>query len=182
MPEMVTSLSLLPCLSRASCYQVFRAFTLVELLVVLVLIGVMASSVIVALDNREDGHALRVAADDLATAIRFASREADVTQRPHRLVFANDMRSYWVEIVSGSARLEYVPVRGVAGRPRPLAKSVSIVSILPADQVVTGPTIKMLDFASGGTKFAGDIRLSTGTKRTLVVEVAAKTGQVHVVE
>ena len=72
-------------------------FTLVEMLLVLTMVGVMAGSVVVSFEGRTQGRALAAAAEDLAATARFATAEARLTQRPHRLAFDGNMRRYWVE-------------------------------------------------------------------------------------
>lgn len=182
------------CLPSRLNMKAASGFTLVELLVVLTLIGVMTTSVAVALRGREDPHAVRVAAEDLATALRYAQAESEHTDVAHRLVVAADGRSYRVEwadpSLGGDSRgggSGYVPVRGMAGRSHHLIDGVTLavdtglddqslfVSRLPTDE-----TEMALYFGDGVDTYAGALLLQNTASEVVRVSVMPETGQVRV--
>jgi len=64
-------------------------FSLTEMLLVLVVIGILAGGTIASLQGRASRHALRLAGDDLAGAVRFAQEQARLYNRPCRLVLSD---------------------------------------------------------------------------------------------
>ncbi len=157
--------------------QRFVGFTLVEMMVVLVLIGLLAGSVVVAFEGRDADHAVRVAAEDLAEATRYAHREARVTQRPHRLVFDEAMRSFHVEWrpLDGQWR----SVNGRPGRERVMPGGVW-AEVDSSEQTPDGEPVTLTFDPAGG--FVGRIRLVGEGGRVRVLESFAETGQVNVLK
>ena len=158
-----------------------KAFTLVEMILVLVLIGILASSVVVSFEGRQETHALRSAAQDLAATIRFAVREAAVANQSHRVVFDDAMSSYWVETVAAGTKHEYKPVRGWAGQGRRLNEGVTLVGV-SSDGMTVEARAEALEFLPGGSGFYGVIELKSRDDELVRIEVLEETGQVHVVE
>lgn len=152
--------------------------TLVEMLVVLMLIGLLAGSAVVALDGRQGDHVLRTVAEDLATAIRFAAQQSHVSRRPHRLVFDEEQRAYRVEQLVRGTLLDFEPVRGLAGSFRPLPESVHIERIQSADSAAD--SVETLAFRPGERSFSGVIELAHERGRMGTLSVFGETGQVHV--
>lgn len=106
-----------------------RGFTLIELMLVLILMGVLAGSAAVALQGRDQPEALRLAAEDLAVAVGSAAETAKRTGRIHVLVWEAESRGYRLDAVvqgaSGRAGEEATePVVGRAGRLHRLPKGV----------------------------------------------------------
>ena len=177
--------SLSPLYRTASC-----GFTLAELLVVLLLIAVMTTSVAVALQGREDPHALRVAAEDLATALRYAESESRRSQKPLRLVLAEDGQSFWVEFSDRASErdTDFVPVRGLAGQPHTLTDGITL-SLTYSDnyldpslsQSATQAGAEEIYFGRGVDSFAGELLLQNEALDALRVVVLPETGQVRVV-
>ena len=92
------------------------AFTLVELLLVLTLLAIFAASLSVSLAGRPDGYAIRVAAEDLAMALRFAATQAKAGQTSHRVAFYENHAQYRVEIADPRTNGGFAPARGQAGQ------------------------------------------------------------------
>lgn len=165
-----------------------HGFTLPELLVVLLLIGVMTTSVAVALQGREDPHALRVAAEDLAVALRYARSESQYTQMSHRIIVAEDGLSYQIErAVSVEDGSDFTPVRGMAGQPHVLTDGITLSLSLnasnpkvAASQQVTTPTEVAIHFSSGMDSFAEELLLQNQALDALRVMILPETGQVRV--
>jgi prepilin-type N-terminal cleavage/methylation domain-containing protein len=98
------------------------AFTLVELLIVLIIIGVMTGGIAVMFTSNRSQIKVRVAAQDLGSAIAFAREESMVFGASFRVVFSDDLSRYRVERLSmgwanaGTRDDAYQPVPGAAGR------------------------------------------------------------------
>lgn len=155
-----------------------HAFTLVELLIVLTIIGVLASSAVVSLQGRGDIYALRVSSSDLAAAVRFASEQARGTRTPQRIVFSETRDSFRLEawnLKEGA----FVPAEGLAGMPHRLAGGVTFVSMQHVEGMAE-QELGIASFGSGGSGFSGQIRIKNRLGEVAAIEVLAQSGQVHV--
>ena len=158
-----------------------RAFTLVEMLMVLVIIAVLSSSVAVSVSGRSGKRALRVAARDLAAAIGYASSQARLVGHEHRVVFLADGRAYRVEALVSEFDGQFAPVRGQAGAERSMPPDVRIASVSGSN----GPFKEVPDwlrFGSGDCGFTGRIVLQNEAGRSASIEVIGRTGQVLITE
>ena len=155
------------------------AFTLVELLLVLALLAILTASLTVSLSGRQDHYAIRMAAEDLAAAVRFAVAQARLRQVPHRLVFCDGAGGFRVEAADPQAKDGYVPASGRAGRQQLLAGGVRVVGV--SEDGVETAVPKSLEYQPDGAGFRGRIRLENKRGETISIEVAPLTGQVHIV-
>ncbi len=157
------------------------AFTLVEMLLVLVIIAVLSSSVAVSVCGRSGKRALRVAARDLAAAIGYASCRAKLVGHEHRVVFLQEGRAYRVESLVGGFGGQFAPVRGQAGAERSMPPDVRIASV--SDNTDTFKEVPdWLEFGSGDCGFAGRIVLQNEAGLSASIEVIGRTGQVLITE
>jgi len=159
------------------------AFSLIELMIVLGLIGMLAASVTVSIRGAQEGHALRTAADDLAGAIRFGFEENRITSTTHRVIFANGGSSYRVEIADSTGPQPYQPAPGMASMVKHLPAGVQIVTIKNS----SGQEADIFNNASltcinGPGGFDGVIQLRNRNGDTILLEILSGTGQVHVVK
>jgi prepilin-type N-terminal cleavage/methylation domain-containing protein len=154
-------------------------FSLIELLVVITLIAILATSVIVRIRGVQDDRALQIAAEDLASAIRFGFEEYRLKGVIHRLSFADGGARYRLEEATGDAGQPYRPVRGVAGVHRRFPAGVEIEAVEPSGgQRTDGAGSELLCTQDGG--FDGTIKLRNRQGETIALKVLAGTGQVHV--
>ena len=157
------------------------AFTLVEMLLVLVIIAVLSSSVAVSICGRSGRRVLRVAARDLAAAVGYASCQARSGGYEHRVVFLQDGRAYRVESLVSEFDGQFAPVRGQAGAERSMPPGVRIASVF--DNTDTFKDVPdWLEFGSGDCGFAGRIVLEDEDGRSASIEVVSRTGQVLITE
>lgn len=164
-------------------------FTLVELMIVLLLIGVMASSAVVALQGREDPHALRVAADDLAAALRYAKQQSAQTGRVHRVLFTDDYRSYQIEsaVLANTEESGFTPVRGMAGQHHQIVEGVTLLNadMIPLGDLEISDEVSAplaFNFGQGAHQFTGELILQNQAMESLRVVVLPQTGQIRVLE
>jgi len=156
-------------------------FTLVEMLLVVVLLATLTGTLTVSLRGRLDSHALRIAARDLAAAVRFSISEARLTRLPHRIAFQDGWTCYRVERAESAAGSEYVPVKNLAGRMRTLAKQVHIAGA-SVDGESRDDVPEFLPQYPAGEGFSGGIQLANRTGETMTIEISPVTGQVRIVE
>ena len=159
------------------------AFTLVEMLLVLVLLATLTGTMAVSLGGRQDRHAIRVCAKDLATAIRFCAAQARLKGRPHRLAFYDGLRAYRVETIDTQSGQDFVPVYGQAGRKRTLVKGVEVTAISTEDRELDlADLTEILTFDPNGSSFHGKIELRNRKDEAITIEVLPTTAQVHIDE
>jgi prepilin-type N-terminal cleavage/methylation domain-containing protein len=156
-------------------------FTLAEMLIVMVIIAVLAGGVVVSLQGRHDDYALQMAAKDLAAALNCAISRSKLRSVPHRLAFYDNMKGYRVEAVRAGTPVDFSPVEGRAGILKNLPEGVEITTVLfDGQQIDRLP--ESFEFASNGEGFSGLIELKNRAEQVRRIRVAAKTGQVHVIE
>jgi len=156
-----------------------RAFTLIELFVVVVVLSILAGSVVVALHGRGDTYALDASVRDLSAAIRFAVTEARLQHRRVRVHSPDQWRSYRVEVLG--AQGQYQPAGGMAGVARALPGDVTVTAITEA-RASAAPLPDSLVFEPTGNGFAGTVRLSSRGGSSVDVTIVPGSGQVHVSE
>jgi len=166
-----------------------RAFSLVEMLMVVALIAILAGSVTVSVRGAADRHALRTAAEDLAGVLRYGFAESHLRSCAHRLRIAAGGHRYHLEAATADPDRPFGPAAGIAGRARRLPTGVQITAVenatgpgdalAAADPPEDGPWT-LLCVRDGG--FVGTIRLRGRGGGTVAVEVLAASGQVHVHE
>lgn len=160
----------------------FNGFTLIEMLIVLVLVGLMAGSVVVSLEGRQELYSLRASGKELAAALSYAARQARLLGRPHRLVIDSEGR-YAVERLAADGSGNYEVVEGLAGTARALGKGVK-VAIEPGSAgmgAIEQAGSRFLAFTPDGRGFEGELVVRRD-KETLRIRVSGATGQVHILE
>jgi prepilin-type N-terminal cleavage/methylation domain-containing protein len=168
-------------LERGEILRSVNGFTLVELLLVLVIIGVFTGGVVVSLKGRQNHYALNVSSNDLAEAIRYAAYESRMREMPHRVVFRNE-RSYRVEKQQSGFQGNYMPVTGVAGRVNTLKGNVRIAGFFNRDGKALVPVPESVVFDQSPNTFSGRICLQEDLGRTVVIVVNGVSGQVGIDE
>ncbi len=157
------------------------AFTLVEMLLVLVLLATLTGTMAVSLGGRQDRHAIRVCAKDLATAIRFCAAQARLKGQSHRVAFYEGASAYRVEAADAVQGDDFVPVYGQAGRKRTLVKGVEVTAISTEDRELDVDDLTdVLTFRPKGNNFHGKIELRNRKDEAITIEVLPTTAQVHI--
>jgi len=157
--------------------QVRYAFTLAELLVVLVLIAVLSGGTIVAFRGRQKTYALKMATSDLAMAIEYAQSLPRNNGLNSRLIFDPEHKKYRIEKQAAIGSDNYISVVGRAGMERTIPGSVNISGIM-IDGLSVTPTPQTLEFSTGGNGFYGKIKLQNDLGEEMSVQVEKHTGQV----
>jgi len=151
------------------------AFTLVELLIVLVLLGMLSTSAVVAFQGRDRPYALRVSGEDLGAAFRSAGNASRAGGKPHRVVLDIAGRLFWVETYAPAADGGFAQVSGLAGRLHAFADGVTVIS---TGELQPDPDGRVVFPFGPGAFPAMACGLATVDGDRLWVRVAAGTGQV----
>lgn len=166
------------CVRNGTFFPIAQAFTLIEMLLVIVLISIVSGSLVVSLSGRQDTHSLSVAAKDLATAIRFTAAEARIKHSPHRIAFHDEFRAYRIEATPHGSNGSFAPVGGLAGAMKRFAKRVRVTSVSAAGGS-TDHTSNELVFLPDRRGFDGSIELQNQAGETVRIEVLRETAQVN---
>jgi Tfp pilus assembly protein FimT len=151
----------------------------VELLLVLTLLAIFAASLSVSLAGRPDGYAIRVAAEDLAMALRFAATQAKAGQTSHRVAFYENHAQYRVEIADPRTNGGFAPARGQAGQMKSLPTGIRITAISWREGAIDSMP-GALQWDALDESFSGTITLVNRQGQTATIGVEPATGQTHV--
>jgi len=156
------------------------AFTLIELLLVVVIISVLACSLAAALQGRKDAQALRVGTEDLAAAMRFAWSQAASRGRPFRIALLKDGRAFQVQTLDEQGAPQ--PLPGLTGNQRSFAREVHVRQVGAGSGAGGGEKLPEAIQFCAGAGFSGWVELSDGAGQSRRIEVADATGQVRIIE
>jgi Tfp pilus assembly protein FimT len=157
------------------------AFTLAELLIVLVMIAVLSCTLAVNLTGRHDRQALLVAAKDLAAAVRYSSEQAHLRRVTHRLAFDDSFTHYRVEVSAPDEVDGFVPAKGLVGRLRRLPETVHISGVVMDGREIWDVPHALV-FDPGGEMFCGTIQLANRKGQVVAIEATSGATQVRIVE
>jgi len=156
-----------------------RAFTLVELLVVLGIIAVTTAVVTPNVGRGLRGMRVRQAALTLAAHIRYGQMLSVEKERPARVVLDSEGRGYRVELALNLLGVEFGPGPGVGREGVGLPEGVDI-GRMDFSLTLDGRKNVLL-FDPSGEWSAGTMELTDG-ERTFRVVVGGALGEVDTVE
>src|SRR5438093_12258204 len=150
-------------------------FTLIELMVVFVLIGIMTAMIIPAMRGTYEDALLRSTSRKLVNVLNLASSRAIAINQLHRVRLDHKNGRYFVErrTEEGGEGLEYIPVRDVPGGEGEMDTRISIEFRAPGEGDRSAPEAsfvsgddsrkqnrdEVIAFYPDGTAEAGDIVL-----------------------
>jgi prepilin-type N-terminal cleavage/methylation domain-containing protein len=172
-----------------------RAFTLIEIMVVLVLIGILAAVVIPQMKGSFDDALLRSTGRDLVNVFSLASSRAVSLNRCYRVKFDLQKNSYALERqIHDGVREEFVPLKDVNGAEGKWNPHIA-VQINPLDEDSSGNDVLVsqadqnlqnsqdtISFYADGTSDAAEIRLRDRAGFQLFLKLNPVTSRVHVTE
>jgi type II secretion system protein H len=166
------------------------AFTLIELMVVLVIIAIMSAAIVGEMSGGFQGALLRSSSRQLISVFSLASSRAIAVNRLHRVRFDRGTGSYVVEQhVRGD---NFVPARGIPGTEGDVDSRIAI-RVREADKaeqpeaaIATEPPQSAMDntvnFYPDGTTDGREIELRDRDGFGLALRINAITARVQVVE
>jgi len=138
-----------------------NGFTLIEILLVLVIVGIVLA---LAAPNFSKGYSrfqLRTTADDLLSISRWAQAMAIGQQRIYALSFSGDRFSYNLEFVQDTGQendqYNFRPVNGALGRMHKIPDAIQLVA-----------DIDRIKFYPDGTIDAANIQLISPEQKTVL--------------
>jgi len=184
-------------LSRASA----RAFTLVEIMLVVILIGILTAMIIPEMKGSYEDALLRSTSRELLNACSLASSRAICLNRLHRVRLDRSGGRYFVEsrVRKGPRQLEFVPVSDADGGQGALDGRISIqlrhsggaaserteTAQLPpeySEAPLTSPGLEAISFYPDGTADAAELLLRDRAGFQLVLRINPITARALVLE
>lgn len=169
-----------------------RAFTLFEMVVVVVLIGIMAAMIIPEMKGTLDDALLRSTSRDLINVFNLASSRAVSFNQSYRVKLDMSGGRYLMERqVNDGTREDFVPVKDVSGAEGRLDSRIAIEISQPDETSSEGvadnspPEPDLLDavsFYSDGTADAAEIKLRDRDGFQMVLRLNPITGRVRLTE
>ncbi len=167
-----------------------RAFTLIEMMVVVVLIGIMAALVIPEMKGSFNDALLRSASRDLVNVFGLASSRAVSLNQCYRVKFDLDNGDYELERrVHDGASVDFVPAKDVPGAEGKVDQRISVRITFPDDDSQdnnanpgessqTSPDA--ISFYPDGTADAAQIRLADRDGFQLLMQLNPITARVRI--
>lgn len=169
-----------------------RAFTLIELMTVIVIIGIMTAMIIPEMRGTFEDALLRSTSRDLVSVFELASSRAISFNQLHRVRLDSESGRYLVERqVREGGQEDFVALTDVAGCKGELDKRIAIEIHRPEDEsaetktAATEPTQNLPDaisFYPDGTADAAMILLQDRAGFRLGLKLNPTTARVHVLE
>jgi type II secretion system protein H len=168
------------------------AFTLIEIMVVVVLIGILTAMIIPEMKGTFEDTLLRSSGREMVNIIELASSRAISLNQTLRVKFDTTEGRYEVEHQQRNGTAEdFVPLEGVTGTQGKLDKRISVQifdvptesadATTPAEAPVPNPD-SALTFNSDGTANGSVILLKDRTGFQLQLRVSAVTSRVTIME
>jgi prepilin-type N-terminal cleavage/methylation domain-containing protein len=169
-----------------------RAFTLIEMVVVIVLISIVAAAIIPEMKGSFNDALLRSTGRDLVNVFSFASSRAVGLGQCYRVRFDTPNGRYAVERqIHDGTGTDFVPLKDVSGAEGRLDSRIAFAIIPPEEpssgnDLSPGPADQSLpdaiSFYPDGTSDAAEIRLRDPDGFQLLLQLNPVTGRVHITE
>lgn len=167
-----------------------RAFTLIEMMVVIAIIAIVAAMIIPQMKGSFNDALLRSSGRDLVNVFNFASSRAVSLDQRYRVKFDTQNGQYTVERqIHDGAGLDFAPLKDVSGAEGKVDSRIAVEinlpdegssennsNVAPADQ--NAPDT--ISFYPDGTADAAEIRLRDRDGFQLLLQLNPVTARVHV--
>lgn len=172
-----------------------RAFTLIEMMVVIVIISIIAAMIIPQMKGTFDDALLRSTGRDLVNVFNLASSRAVSLNQSYRVRFDTPNGRYAVERqIQNGAQEDYVPLKDVSGAEGRLDSRIAVEINSPGENssendAASSPAEQneqnspdTVSFFPDGTADAAEIRLRDRNGFQLLLKLNPVTARVHITE
>jgi type II secretion system protein H len=149
------------------------AFTLIELVVVVAIVGLVLSTVAIRFDSVTQSARLRASAREIASTVGLAHSQAGSTGTAHNIVFDTDNSQYWIEPEQGVSGRDWLP------RKRYLYRDIEFKDIQVGEEVYSERGTLSIGISPLGITSACMVHLQSQEGQELTVEVCPLTGMVR---
>jgi type II secretion system protein H len=150
-----------------------RAFTLIELVVVVAIIGLILASVAIRFDTVTVSARLRASAREIASTIGLAHSQASSTGKPQKIVFDTDSQMFWVESGAEAQDGEWLP------QQRALYRDVTFRDIQVGEEVYSERGTLSIEISPLGITSACMVHLEAEGGGEITLELCPLTGMVR---
>ncbi|OGW15010.1 MAG: type II secretion system protein GspH [Nitrospinae bacterium RIFCSPLOWO2_12_FULL_45_22] len=154
-----------------------KGFTLVELLVVLLLLGLMLALAGPRITSGLGSASLKSTARKIATTLRYARGQAVAKKTPHEVFFDNEAGVYGIEEVA--SRQDLTSPSDSAGSPNPAEKTGNLQTFKLPEEIKLKEN-NSITFYPNGSSSGGDVILSNQKGKGYLIEVDIITGLVRI--
>src|SRR5881398_1005388 len=113
-------------LNRRFALRPVAAFTLMEIMIVLVLISIMAAVIVPEMKGSFEDASLRSSAREIADVLTLAYSRSVSLNQPHRVQFDAQSSKYFLEQGTRGGENEFVPLKDVVGAEGKLSQGVTL--------------------------------------------------------
>lgn len=177
---------------RFSGVKSSRAFTLIEVMVVLIVVGVLAGMIVPAVADRREKSKLRSASQQLWQAAQYTHQRAVLRGVDHRLVLLpfgeglpgeGDSPGYRIEAVDEEGETGYTPITAGAYKPARFPQGVVLAAVEIAGEPESVGGERVIGFrATGQADAAAVVLMTTGREEAHSVLVSPNSGRAERVE
>ncbi|PIE67749.1 MAG: type II secretion system protein GspH [Deltaproteobacteria bacterium] len=158
-----------------------RGFTLFELLVVMVIIGIAASLIVPRLGGSVDKMQLRTATRDLASVMRFARSQAVTRGREYRVLFDSATRMVAIEMApSINGQTADSSENAISSRHRYQLPAGIVLNLNNNPLQAAARPVRMATFFPMGNSSGGSIRLVDARERSRTIRIDTITGLIAI--
>ncbi|MFC1704067.1 Tfp pilus assembly protein FimT/FimU [Candidatus Omnitrophota bacterium] len=103
-------------------------FTLIELFIVIIIIGIVAAVAVPNFGKSYSGFLLSNAASDLAYTMRYARAQSIMERTYHKLNFDAEKKSYWITKASNNSGTEFERIGNIFGKVEKMPEAITLDS------------------------------------------------------
>lgn len=164
-------------------------YSLVELIIVLVLIGLITAAVVPFLMSTIDKTKLKTSAKEIAASLRYARNLAITTKKLHYFYIDLDRSSYWISLenleIDHQGYFDQDNAVSTVGRIRTISKEIMIQKV-EAGTSVTEDGIMIIPFFPQGNTIDTTVylrkKVDANSNRNYEVHLDEVTGRVKIVK
>ncbi len=153
-------------------YKSGRGFTLIEIIVVMLIVGISAGLVAVLVGKSSANRDLKVFVKDASAMLRYARNHAIAEKRKYSFVVSGNAGSYglYTDLTPNADIEDAVPIV-----KRPVSEMLNVQSEKHSSEVV-------IEFFPQGNSSGGVVKVTTPKQKSVYIAVNRVTGRVEILK